>query len=184
MEREFVTVKVLCGSRSLWCWFTFLYNIGCKWPFHNEFSTFSSKQFNWNCFSQSLLIEDTKIEISSDESELLQTSDDRYLQRRSFNLSIFHTSINSCYLLNIQSRFINTQKVWWDTTYHPDQHMEYLNRILKDSIKTLGSNKTEGGLRVGKAIGTIVPILEQYEQISSIPAVSDAQRHLYHHHLT
>ena len=60
-----------------------------------------------------------------------------------------------------------------------DQHMEHLNRILKDSIKNLGSNKTGGGfVRVGKAIGTVVRILEQYDQISSIPAVSDAHKTL------
>ena len=76
------------------------------------------------------------------------------------------------------SRFINTKGVRGHNI-PSDQHMEHLNRILKDSIKNLGSNKTEGGfVRVGKAIGTIVAILEQYDQISSIPAVSDAHKTL------
>ena len=42
--------------------------------------------------------------------------------------------------------------------------MEHLNRTLKSGIGALGSNKTEGAIvRLSKAIGTISPVLENFD---------------------
>ena len=45
-----------------------------------------------------------------------------------------------------------------------DLHMEHLNRLVKDAVKGLGSNKTENAIsRVGRAIGTIAPVLSKFD---------------------
>ena len=68
----------------------------------------------------------------------------------------------------IWERFINTKG-------HPgcnipcDLHIEHLNRLLKDAIKGLGPNKTEKCIiRVGKALGTINPVLHQFDVSNGI----------------
>lgn len=51
--------------------------------------------------------------------------------------------------------------------------MEHLNRTIKSGIGALGSNKTEGAIvRFSKAIGTICPVLENFDDINGI----------HHHH--
>lgn len=49
-----------------------------------------------------------------------------------------------------------------------DLHMEHLNRLVKEAMKNLGANKTEKACeRIGKALGTIRPVLHQFDdQIS------------------
>ena len=40
-----------------------------------------------------------------------------------------------------------------------DLHNEHLNKICKDAVRALGSNKTEEGvIRVGKALGTTITV--------------------------
>ena len=47
--------------------------------------------------------------------------------------------------------------------------MEHLNRFLKSEISSLGSNKTENSIqRLGKAIGTLAPIIENIDNINGI----------------
>ena len=67
----------------------------------------------------------------------------------------------------IFNRFINTSG-------HPgrniscDLHIEHLNRELKNCISP-GSGKNENAVvRVGKAIGTIAPVLQQYDKVNNI----------------
>ena len=51
-------------------------------------------------------------------------------------------------------------------------HLEHLNRIVKDSIKGLGSNQTEQAItRVDKALGTIAPVLNQFDLSNNVPDV-------------
>lgn len=58
-----------------------------------------------------------------------------------------------------------------------DLHMEHLNRLAKEAIKNLGANKTEkGSIRVGKAIGTIGPVLQQFDNVSTVSLSSGAHR--------
>ena len=46
-----------------------------------------------------------------------------------------------------------------------DLHMEHLNRLAKDAIKNLGSNKTVGTVaRVGRCIGTLSHVLNQFDR--------------------
>ena len=54
-----------------------------------------------------------------------------------------------------------------------DLQMEHLNRICKGSIKGLGPTKTAKCItRVGKALGTIVPILDNFDEDNCVPASS------------
>lgn len=58
-----------------------------------------------------------------------------------------------------------------------DLHMEHLNRVVKDCLKGLGANQTDKAiLRVSRALGTIVPILDNYDHINGVPEVSGAHR--------
>ena len=51
--------------------------------------------------------------------------------------------------------------------------MEYLNRIAKDAIKGMGTNKTEKAvMRVGRAIGTITPLLANFDEENCIATPS------------
>ncbi|KAL5474537.1 hypothetical protein EMCRGX_G026495 [Ephydatia muelleri] len=61
------------------------------------------------------------------------------------------------------SRFINTHGKMGKNIPN-DLHCEHLNRICKDAIQALKSNKGERAiLRVSKALGVIVPILSNYD---------------------
>ena len=54
-----------------------------------------------------------------------------------------------------------------------DLHMEHLNRVVKECIKCLGANKTEGAIvRVGKALGTVVPVLDQFDLENDVSTAS------------
>ena len=54
-----------------------------------------------------------------------------------------------------------------------DLHLEHLNRLCKTAIKGLGANKTESCItRVGKALGTIAPILENFDTINKVAKLS------------
>ena len=55
--------------------------------------------------------------------------------------------------------------------------MEHLNKIAKDAIHFLGSNKTEKAIqRVGRAIGTLSPVLDNFDNINNVSASSSAQK--------
>ena len=55
--------------------------------------------------------------------------------------------------------------------------MEHLNRVAKDAIRGLGANKTERAIeRVGKAIGTLAPLLESFDQKINVKEVSGSHR--------
>ena len=50
-----------------------------------------------------------------------------------------------------------------------DLHMEHLNCEVKNGIATLGTGKIEKAiLRSGRTLGTISPVLYQYDKINSI----------------
>ena len=58
-----------------------------------------------------------------------------------------------------------------------DLHLEHLNRMVKDAIRGLGSNQTEHAItRVGKALGTIFPVLNQFDQDNKVPDISGAHK--------
>ena len=57
-----------------------------------------------------------------------------------------------------------------------DLHMEHLNRIAKDAIKSLGANKTKRAIeRVSKSIGGMLsPLLHQFDQEHGLKPISGA----------
>ncbi len=58
-----------------------------------------------------------------------------------------------------------------------DLHMEHLNRVVKDCIRGLGANKTEKAiLRVSRALGTIIPILDNFDLIHGVSEISGAHK--------
>lgn len=72
----------------------------------------------------------------------------------------------------LYSRFINTQGLP-GRNIPADLHMEHLNRIVKDSVRDLGSNKTQSAIqRVGRALGTIVPVIECFDSDNSVAKIS------------
>lgn len=66
-----------------------------------------------------------------------------------------------------------------------DLHMEHLNRLAKDAMRNIGSNKTRTAAitRIGRSLGTLAPLLEQFDADNSVqsslskyrkpPSVSD-----------
>ena len=74
----------------------------------------------------------------------------------------------------IWSRFVNTRGVR-GRNIAADLHLEHLNRVCKESIRGLGANKTEAAItRVAKALGTLSPILEQFDNDNRVSTVSGA----------
>ena len=68
----------------------------------------------------------------------------------------------------IWSRFVNIRGVPGGNI-PADLHNEHLNKICKEAVRALGSNKTEESvIRVGKALGTIIPILSQFDEDNGI----------------
>ena len=62
----------------------------------------------------------------------------------------------------IWSRFVNIKGVPGGNI-PADLHNEHLNRLCKEAVKALGSNKNEKGIiRAGKALGTLSPILRHF----------------------
>ncbi len=65
-------------------------------------------------------------------------------------------------------RFINVRGMH-GSNISADLHMEHLNRILKNGIESLASNKNEKPiLTLGKAIGTIGPVLSNFDTINDV----------------
>ena len=51
-----------------------------------------------------------------------------------------------------------------------DLHMEHMNQICKEAISGLGINKTDKAtVHVGKCIGRVCPVLDQYDSENSVP---------------
>ena len=54
-----------------------------------------------------------------------------------------------------------------------DLHMEHLNRVLKESIKHLGANKTKDAtIRVGKCIDEVDEVLRNYDDDNEVQSES------------
>ena len=59
-----------------------------------------------------------------------------------------------------------------------DLHMEHLNRMAKDAMRNLGSNKTRIASisRVGRALGTLAPVLDQFDTENCVHSSSSRYR--------
>ena len=55
--------------------------------------------------------------------------------------------------------------------------MEHLNKIAKSAIHFLGSNKSEKAItRVGRAIGTLSPVLDNFDEVNQVTISCSGQR--------
>ncbi len=76
----------------------------------------------------------------------------------------------------IWSRFISTHSAP-GRNIPGDLHQEHLNRVCKDCIQGLGSNKTESAItRVGKALGTLAPLLENFDADNRVADLSGSHK--------
>ena len=74
----------------------------------------------------------------------------------------------------LYSRFVNTKGVK-GRNIPLDLHQEHLNRLCKDCVKGLRSNKTKDAIvRCGKALGTLNTVLNNFDENNNVPTVSDA----------
>lgn len=72
----------------------------------------------------------------------------------------------------LYSRFINTRGLPGHNI-GADLHMEHLNKTGKGCVRNLGANKTETAIqRSAKALGTIVPVLEKFDEQNNVPDIS------------
>ncbi len=66
------------------------------------------------------------------------------------------------------SRFVNTRGIK-GRNIPCDLHMEHLNRLCKDAVQDLGSNKTTASMsRVAKILGTLDPVLQQFDEQNDV----------------
>lgn len=76
----------------------------------------------------------------------------------------------------IWSRFINVHG-YPGKNIPNDLHCEHLNRLCKTAIKSLGVNKTETCItRIGRALGTISPLLDNFDQDNCVGQRSTVHR--------
>ena len=76
----------------------------------------------------------------------------------------------------IWSRFISTHASAGHNIPE-DLHQEHLNKIIKDAIRGLGANKTEAAIvYAGKALGTLEPVLRQFDAENKIKNPSGAHK--------
>ena len=72
----------------------------------------------------------------------------------------------------IWSCFVNTKGVPGGNI-PADLFNEHLNRLCNEAVRSLRSNKTkEGIIGVGKALGTISPILRKFDDDNCVPLPS------------
>ena len=72
------------------------------------------------------------------------------------------------------SRFVNTKGVR-KQNIPLDLHQEHLNRLCKDCVKGLGSNKTKQGItQCSKALGTLSNLLKNFDENNHVAYVSGA----------
>ena len=58
-----------------------------------------------------------------------------------------------------------------------DLHMEHLNKIAKGAVLFLGSNSSEKAItRVGRAIGTLSPVLDNFDEVNNVTTSSTSQK--------
>ena len=96
----------------------------------------------------------------------------------SFNLLLQHDYILSPRQAEelLWSRFINTHGQPGKNIPN-DLHCEHLNRLCKIAIKGLGPNKTKECItRISKALGTIHPVLDNFDTSSGVATCSGAHR--------
>ena len=99
--------------------------------------------------------------------------------RRNYAIESMQILMQHEYLLSpreaaelVWSRFVNVRGCPGRNIAN-DLHMEHLNRICKTAIRGLGANKTPEGIsRIAKALGTVVPVLDNFDDDNNVPKTS------------
>ena len=103
--------------------------------------------------------------------------------RKNYSIEFFHTIANHSFVLSprlseelLWSRFINVHGIHGHNI-PIDLHMEHLNRLVKESIRDLGANKTQRSLeRVGRALGTVSPVLTNFDKDNEVTSKSSINK--------
>ena len=101
------------------------------------------------------------------------------VKRKNYSIEAFTLLAQQKFILSprlshqlVWSRFVNTSGKEGHNI-PCDLHMEHLNRVLKDSIKHLGANKTKNAIiRVGKYIDKVDELLRNYDQDNKVQSES------------
>jgi len=76
----------------------------------------------------------------------------------------------------LYSRFVNTTGIR-GRNIPLDLHQEHLNKLCKDCVKGLGSNKTKQGItRCNKALGTLHDLLKNFDEKNNVACANGAHR--------
>lgn len=76
----------------------------------------------------------------------------------------------------IWSRFVSTHEAP-GRNIPSDLHQEHLNRIVKDAIRGLNTNKTEKAVqKVGKTLGMLSPLLDNFDSINNVKQPSGSHK--------
>lgn len=102
-------------------------------------------------------------------------------RRTNYSLEVLHMLYQSQYSLSprlshqlLWSRCVNTRGLPGHNI-PCDLFMEHLNRLCKEAIAGLRANQHERAvIRVGKAIGTLYPVVEQFDKVNSVASISGA----------
>ncbi len=74
------------------------------------------------------------------------------------------------------SRFVNTHSIP-GRNIPCDLFQEHLNRVCKEAVRGLRANKTEKAItKIGKTLGTVVPVLDNYDTENGVTHVSGAHK--------
>lgn len=100
--------------------------------------------------------------------------------RTNYSIEAFATLYQYYYTLSprqshqlIWSRFVNTHGQPGHNI-ECDLHMEHLNRLCKNAIKSMGANKTEKAIqRAAKAIGKTSAVVDNFNRISKLSPTSN-----------
>lgn len=99
--------------------------------------------------------------------------------RKNYAIEFFHTIAQHEFVFSprlseelLWTRFINVHGIPGHNI-PKDLHMEHLNRLVKESIRSLQANKTKKSIsRVGRALGTIAPVLANFDQSNAVTSYS------------
>ena len=98
--------------------------------------------------------------------------------KEAFNILYLHDYVLPPRLAaqSIWSRFVNVHGCR-GRNIPADLHNEHLNRLCKEAVRSLGSNKKESAIiRVSRALGTISPVLDTFDEENEITTPSGRHR--------
>lgn len=103
--------------------------------------------------------------------------------RKNYAIEFFHTIAQHEFVFSprlseelLWTRFINVHGIPGHNI-PKDLHMEHLNRVVKESIRSLRANKAKKSInRVGRALGTVAPVLANFDQTNGVNSHSGGHK--------